>query len=267
MPTVHFPAWLLLPMHRNFMGKIGAEEESEDGNLLRLFRFIFSRFLATGCRGEGWPSRIRRPGSEPLGGHLAPSLTSSRLSPVSGFTARHLRPRGLSQPTRERAGPRGFRRTRCVKQPRAQGRGRAHAPEQGDPHVPSVSVGPAPSADLGASASASASGPAALSATRSTRRRPLRCNVLLKEQPRAHALPKADTRWPHRALGTSRGGGGGRLTPCRWSGPREAGWGPEGPGGTGERCAEAAAAGRAPHAALPLGSVLNAQMDLGRFPR
>lgn len=166
MPTVHFPAWLLLPMHRNFMGKIGAEEESEDGNLLRLFRFIFSRFLATGRRGEGWPSRVRRPGSEPLGGHLAPSLTSSRLSPVSGFTARHLRPRGLSQPprgdagARERAGPRGFRRTRYVKQPRAQGRGRAHAPEQGDPHVPSVSVGPAPSADLGASASASASSPA-----------------------------------------------------------------------------------------------------------
>lgn len=235
MPTVHFPAWLLLPMHRNFMGKIGAEEESEDGNLLRLFRFIFSRFLATGRRGEGWPSRVRRPGSEPLGGHLAPSLTSSRLSPVSGFTARHLRPRGLSQPprgdagARERAGPRGFRRTRYVKQPRAQGRGRAHAPEQGDPHVPSVSVGPAPSADLGASASASASGPAALSATRSTRRRPLRCNVLLKEQPRAHALPKADMRWPHRALGTSRGGGGGRLTPCRWSGPRGSRVGSRGP--------------------------------------
>lgn len=82
MPTVHFPAWLLLPMHRNFMGKIGAEEESEDGNLLRLFRFIFSRFLATGRRGEGWPSRVRRPGSEPLGGHLAPSVRLHRPAPA-----------------------------------------------------------------------------------------------------------------------------------------------------------------------------------------
>lgn len=122
-------------------GKEG-EEESEDGNLLRLFRFIFSRVLATGRRGEGWPSRVRRPGSKPLGGHVAPSLTSSRLSPVSGFAARHLRPRGLSQPARgdagarERAGPRGFRGTRHVKQPRAQGRGRAHAPDRGTPTRP-----------------------------------------------------------------------------------------------------------------------------------
>lgn len=33
MLTTPFPGWLLLPVHHNFMGKIGAEEESEGKNL------------------------------------------------------------------------------------------------------------------------------------------------------------------------------------------------------------------------------------------